>query len=123
MKTQEQKAQDAKDYIAKSAQHLFIVNDKLIYKVIPFYKDDVLHYAKLTLGSEYANIEIVNLNSYKWDLKYTLFPSYSKTKSIPYFKKMRELVEGITAELSTTDNKALIEKMKSKYKTLELVKV
>jgi hypothetical protein len=45
-----------------------------------------------------------------------------KTKSIPYFKAMRELVEMVEAEISLTDNKVLVEKLKTRVKELELVK-
>jgi hypothetical protein len=45
-----------------------------------------------------------------------------KTKSIPYFKAMRELVSMVEAEISLTDNKDLIEKIKARVKSLELVK-
>ena len=34
MKTQEQKNSEAKAYIAKSAQHLFVMNEKTYYKIM-----------------------------------------------------------------------------------------
>lgn len=122
MKTQEQKIKEAKAYIAKSAQHLFVINEKTFYKIIPFTRDGELHYATLTIAGENVNIRVVNTNGYKWNLKHSLFPQYVKTSSIPYFKAMRNLVESIESELSLTDNKNLVEKIKSKVKELELVK-
>jgi hypothetical protein len=122
MKTQEQKAQEAKAYIAKSAQHLFIMNEKTYYKIIPFTRDGQLHYATLTIAGENVSINVINTNRYKWEFKASLFPQYVKTKSIPYFKAMRELVSMIEVEISLTDNKTLVEKIKTKVKSLELVK-
>lgn len=122
MKTQEQKAQEAKAYIAKSAQHLFIMNEKTYYKIIPFTRDGQLHYATLTIAGENVSINVINTNRYKWEFKASLFPQYVKTKSIPYFKAMRELVALVESEISLTDNKDLIEKIKARVKSLELVK-
>lgn len=122
MKTQEQKQQEAKAYIAKSAQHLFVINEKTFYKVISFTRDGQLHYATITIAGENVSINVINTNRYKWEFKQNLFPQYVKTKSIPYFKAMRELVALVEAEISLTDNKALVEKIKEKVKTLELVK-
>jgi len=122
MKTLEQKNSEAKAYIAKSAQHLFVINEKTFYKVISFTRDGQLHYATLVIAGENVNINVINTNRYKWEFKQNLFPQYVKTKSIPYFKAMRELVTLIEAEISLTDNKVLIEKIKTKVKTLELVK-
>jgi hypothetical protein len=122
MKTQEQKQQEAKAYIAKSAQHLFVINEKTFYKVISFTRDGQLHYATLVIAGENVSINVINTNRYKWEFKQNLFPQYVKTKSIPYFKAMRELVALVEAEISLTDNKALVEKIKEKVKTLELVK-
>ena len=122
MKTLEQKNSEAKAYIAKSAQHLFVINEKTFYKVISFTRDGQLHYATLVIAGENVSINVINTNRYKWEFKQNLFPQYVKTKSIPYFKAMRELVTLIEAEISLTDNKVLIEKIKTKVKTLELVK-
>jgi hypothetical protein len=43
-----------------------------------------------------------------------LFPQYVKTKSIPYFKAMRELVDMIEKEINLTDNKELVQKVKNR---------
>ena len=127
MKTQEQKNLEAKAYIAKSAQHLFVMNEKTYYKIIPFTRDGQLHYATITIAGENVSINVINTNRYKWEFKQSLFPQYVKTKSIPYFKAMRELVNMVEAEISISDtrihdNKALSEKIKTKLKSLDLVK-
>lgn len=122
MKTQEQKQLEAKNYLATTAKHLFVINEKFISKLVPFERDGQLHYAKLVVGPNYATIDVINPNRYKWELKSDLFPQYVKTKSIPYFKKMREIVEMVAAEVSLTDNKALLEKVKAKFSEIELVK-
>ena len=118
MKTQEQKQQEAKAYIAKSAQHLFVINEKTYYKIIPFNRDGVLHYAKLMITGDNVSLNIVNLNGYKWDLKQSLFPQYVKTKSTPYFKKMREIVQMVETEIKLTDNQELVDGIKTKIKDL-----
>lgn len=125
MKTQEQKNQDAKNYINKSAQHLFIVNDNVLTKVITFTQDDVDYYAKLEINTAInsVNLRVRKTNEYyKWDMKEVLFPQYVKTKSIPYFKQMRQLVRVIEFEINNGDNKALIEKIKELSKGIELIK-
>lgn len=115
MKTQEQKNLEAKAYIAKSAQHLFVMNEKTYYKIIPFTRDGQLHYATLSItGNSNVSINVVNTNRYKWEFKQFLFPQYVKTKSIPYFKAMRELVEMVEKEISLTDNKDLVLKVKNR---------
>lgn len=115
MKTQEQKLSEAKAYIAKSAQHLFVMNEKTYYKIIPFTRDGQLHYATLSItGNSNVSINVINTSRYKWELKQMLFPQYVKTKSIPYFKAMRELVDMIEKEINLTDNKELVQKVKNR---------
>jgi hypothetical protein len=116
MKTLEQKNLEAKAYIAKAAQHLFVINEKTYYKIIPFTRDGQLHYAKLSItGNSNVSIDVINTNRYKWEFKQHLFPQYVKTKSIPYFKAMRELVEMVEKEISLTDNKDLVLKVKNRF--------
>ena len=122
MKTQEQKNQEAKAYIAKSAQHLFLMNDRIYFKIVPFNVDGALHYASLKIDGENVSINVINTNRYKWEFKQHLFPQYVKTKSIPFFKAMKEIVALVESEVNLTDNKGLIEKIKSRVKTLELIK-
>jgi hypothetical protein len=115
MKTQEQKLSEAKAYIAKSAQHLFVMNEKTYYKIIPFTRDGQLHYATISItGNSNVSINVINASRYKWELKQMLFPQYVKTKSIPYFKAMRELVDMIEKEINLTDNKELVQKVKNR---------
>lgn len=115
MKTLEQKNLEAKAYIAKTAQHLFVINEKTYYKIIPFTRDGQLHYATLSVtGNSNVSINVINTNRYKWEFKQHLFPQYVKTKSIPYFKAMRELVEMVEKEISLTDNKDLVLKVKNR---------
>jgi hypothetical protein len=121
MKTQEQKEQEAKKYLATASKHLFIVNDKFIYKIIEFEVDGKLNYAKLMVSPDNVTITTIN-NGYKWHYKQWLFPQYVKTKSIPHFKKMKEVIALVKSEINLTDNKALIEKVKQLAKEFELVK-
>jgi hypothetical protein len=121
MKTQEQKEKDAKNYVANSAQHLFVVNDKFILKVIPFMEDEIQYCGKLLVHADKVTLDVYKMDV-KWEMKYRLFPQYVKTKSIPYFKKMREIVEMVNTEINSKDNKALIEKIKEKVKEFEVIK-
>jgi hypothetical protein len=122
MKTIEQKQLEAKAYIAKSSQHLFVVNKDIFYKIIPFTVDGKTHYATLTIVKDVVRLNVIKSDRFKWELKQSLFPQYNKIESIPYFKAMRELVAFIQTEINLTDNKELIEKIKERVKTLELVK-
>lgn len=122
MKTLEVKLNETKDYLAKSAQHLFVVNDNQITKVITFTKDGKEYFAKLVIQNERVYLNTYSAEQMKWDAKYILFPQYVTTKSIPYFKKMRELVELVEAKIQHGDNKDLIEEIKTHVKSLELVK-
>lgn len=124
MKTLEQKIQDRNNYLNKSVQHLFIVDTKTITKAITFVENDIQYYAKLEIV---PNVTVrlkvyTNSGSMKWDIKQTLFPQYVKTKSIPYFKQMREIVKVVEAEIKNGDNKELIEKIKLLSKDIELIK-
>jgi hypothetical protein len=122
MKTLEVKLNETKDYLAKSAQHLFVVNDNQITKVITFTRDGKEYFAKLVIQNERVYLNTYSAEQMKWDAKYILFPQYVTTKSIPYFKKMRELVELVEAKIQHGDNKDLIEEIKTHVKSLELVK-
>lgn len=122
MKTLEQKLNETKEYLAKSAQHLFVVNDNQITKVITFTKDGKEYFAKLVIQGERVYLNTYSAETMKWDAKYILFPQYVKTKSIPYFKAMREIVAEVEAKVQHGDNKALVEEIQAKVKSLELVK-
>lgn len=122
MKTLEVKLNETKDYLAKSAQHLFVVNDNQITKVITFTQDGKEYFAKLVIQNDNVYLSTYSAEQMKWDVKYTLFPQYVKTKSITYFKKMREIVELVEGKIKASDNQALIEEIKAKVKSLELVK-
>ena len=123
MKTLEQKLEDTRNYVSKSAQHLFVVNDKTILKVIPFTQNDTTFVARLMITGDKVELKIRTYNAaMKWVMKDYFFPKYVKTKSIPYFKKMRELVEMIESEVNALNNDALIEKIKLRVKDLELIK-
>ncbi len=125
MKTLEEKLKQNQDYLAKSAQHLFVVNDNILTKVITFTRDEKLYFAKLTINKEKVYLDVYNSESveFKWESKNILFPTYVKTKSIPYFSKMKQLVKFIESEITVGDNKALIEKISEKVKDLQQVKV
>lgn len=125
MKTIEQKEKEAKDYIAKASQHLFVVNDRIFTKVIMFKSNNGNEYfAKLEIEpNKTVRLNIYNIDSYyKWEMKQILFPQYVETKSIPYFKRMKEIVSIIEKEIKIDNNHELINKVNDLTKELELIK-
>lgn len=89
MKTIEQKTKEVKDYVKNSSQHLFIADDVTLFKIIPYTKDGVEYCAKIMINtkSKRVNVSSYKVEGLKSELKHMLFPTYVKTKSIPYFKK------------------------------------
>ena len=128
MKTLEQKLNETKNYLANASKHLFIVNDKIITKVITFSKDGNDYYAKLTINGDKIYITPMSTERMKWDVKYGLFPQYVKSKSIPYFKKMRDLTKLVENQLETVDfplnrtTELTNTEIKTLFETFELVK-
>lgn len=98
MKTIEQKAKEVKDYVNNASQHLFISDDTTLFKIIPYIKDGVDYCAKIMINTKTKKVGVksVKTNMLKGELKHELFPTYVKTKSIPYFKKMREIIAKVT---------------------------
>lgn len=98
MKTIEQKTKEVKDYVNNASQHLFISDDTTLFKIIPYTKDGVDYCAKIMINTKTKKVGVstVKLNMLKGELKHVLFPTYVKTKSIPYFKRMREIIAKVT---------------------------
>ena len=107
MKTQEQKSQELKNYITKSSEHLFVVNEKQIMKIIPFTVDGVDYVYQAYFADNHVSIKLRKIQYDKQYHKLDLFPVYVKTKSIPYFKRMREIVGVIEAYENKLDVKSL----------------
>ena len=107
MKTQEQKTQELKNYITKSSEHLFVVNDKKIMKIIPFTIDGVDYVYQAYFSDNSVSINTIKIQNTKHEHKMDLFPVYVKTKSIPYFKRMREIVKVIEVHKNKLDVKSL----------------
>lgn len=133
-KTKQQILADAKVYLNKTSLHLFTTGTQgHMYKIITFEKEGKLYYATIVIGKDYLNIDVkeaVSDRQYAWAgnntlsiLKSSLFPIYGKTKSIPYFKKMKTLIEEIKSEINIDNalNKELINKLKDKVSDLQLV--
>jgi hypothetical protein len=102
-----------------------------MYKIQTFEREGKRYYATITLGKGFVSInvkEALNDRTYSWYgnnsldvLKNVVFPSYQKSKSIPYFKKMRELMTGLMSEIQVDNslNKDLVEKIKAMLPQLE----
>jgi hypothetical protein len=131
MKTQEQVSIEIKNYLNKTSNHLFVTESGHMYKIQSFEREAKLYYAAITLGKGVVSInvkEALHDRTYAWYgnnsldvLKAVVFPSYQKSKSIPYFKKMRELMTELMAEIQIDNslNKDLVEKIKTMLPQLE----
>ena len=134
IKTNEQIVKEAKAYLTKTSNHLYTTKGGFIYKVITFERDDKFYYITLTIGNGRVMLNVKNLeenmthyiqnygNNALNVLKDSIYPRYQETKSLPYFKKMRELSKEILSKISL-DNKAnaeLIEDIKSRLTEFEL---
>ena len=119
MKTIEQKAKEVKDYVNNSSQHLFIADDTTLFKIIPYTKDDIDYCAKIMINTKTKKVAVktVKTNMIKGELKHELFPTYVKTKSIPYFKKMREII----AKITIVDGMVMVPDLEKEITELELV--
>lgn len=130
MKTKEQILNDVKKYLTKTSQHLFTTKVYDFYKVELIEREDKLYRVYITINKDKVNIrteQIAPLGYYTTNLlnltQSAIFPTYYETKSIPYFKKMREFVKEIMSEV-TVDNKAnqeLANKMSAKIAGLAKV--
>lgn len=118
MKTIEQKTKEVKDYVKNSSQHLFIA-DATIFKIIPYTKDGYDYCAKIMINTKTKKVAVktVRTNMIKGELKHELFPTYVKTKSIPYFKKMREII----AKITIVDGMVMVPDLEKEITELELV--
>ena len=131
MKTQEQVSIEINNYLNKASNHLFVTESGHMYKIQTFEREGKRYYATITLGKGFVSInvkEALNDRTYSWYgnnsldvLKNVVFPSYQKSKSIPYFKKMRELMTGLMSEIQVDNslNKDLVEKIKAMLPQLE----
>lgn len=133
-KTKQQIETEVTTYLDKTSKHLFITESGYFYTVITMKQNDKLYYVTIMIGKGQVQLNVreavsdSNFNYYGNNttnmVKVALFPEYYKAQSIPYFKKMRNLVEEISKEVSidNTKNQALIEKIKTKIGDLEIIK-
>jgi hypothetical protein len=120
-KTQEQILSEINAYITKTSQHLFSVNDRLV-TYVPFQDGSQLGYATIIVGKDVLSITARQMvteasynfygNNYPNVVKNNCFAPHQKATSIPYFKKMRNLIEAIKPHLTldNTKNKELADK-------------
>jgi len=131
MKTQEQVSIEVNNYFNKASNHLFVTESGHMYKIQTFEREGKRYYATITLGKGFASIQVretLNERTYAWCgnnslnvMKDIAFPRYQKSKSIPYFKKMRELMTELMSEIQIDNslNKDLVEKIKAMLPQLE----
>ena len=123
----------ASAYLKKTNNHLFETADGYLYKIETFEREGKLYFATIFMGNGKVIInvgEAISEREYAWHLNNTLnvlqqslFPVYYKTKSIPYFKKMKAIIKDLMSEIKTDNaaNKELAEKFKARLP--ELIKV
>lgn len=120
-------------YLNKAKLHLYVTEKGYLYKILPMEKDGKMYITTIMIGKDNVMIntsEAVSEYMYQTNgngtanvVKKGLFPDYYKTKSIPNFKRMKNLIEEITGEINLNNlNKDLIEKIKLKVVELELFK-
>jgi hypothetical protein len=120
-------------YLNKTSNHLFTTADGYLYKIETFEREGKLYYATIFLGNGKVIVDVkeaISERQFTWYgnntlnvLQQELFPKYFKAKSIPYFKKMKEIIKDLMSELkvNNADNKELIEKIKTRLPELEKV--
>ena len=134
MKTKQQIQNEVSKYLSKTSQHLFTTAQGYLYKIETFERDGKLYYATILMGKGNVMITVKEAMSDRQFadagnnslnlLQQGIFPTYFKTQSIPYFKKMREMIKYLMGEIKVDEesNKELITKLKAKLPELEPTK-
>lgn len=129
IKSKEQIINEAKAYLTKTAKHLFVTEKGYYYTIQTFERDGKQYYATFMLNDKEVLINVVEAvtdASYKYHennsfgiMKTNLFPLYYKAKSIPFFKKMKSIINDAIVEIKVNNpNYLLIEKIKAKLPDL-----
>lgn len=133
-KSKDQIEKQVEAYLNKTSNHLFLLDNGYLLKVITLSDEGNLYYATIMIKKDQVHLTVqpmVTDNQIRWYgnntanvIKKSIFPQYYKAKSIPYFKRMRTLVSEIKSEinLDNSKNKSLIEKIKTRVIELELIK-
>lgn len=122
MKTQEQIKKEVTNYLQKTSQHLFEKGGTLM-KVIYFKEEETEYYAVLKIKDGDVQIKVEKVwngeihSQKKFFLKHhTLFQSWDDKKwtSIRHFKKIRPLLDQISQNISSSQekNNELVKKLK-----------
>lgn len=124
----------ASAYLKKTTKHLFETADGYLYKIETFEVEGKLYYATIYMGNGKVIInvkEAISEREYAWYgnntlnvLQQNLFKKHLKLKSIPYFKKMRNVIKDLMLEIKVDNaaNNELAEKFKSRLSELEKIK-
>lgn len=133
-KTKQEIITQVEQYLNKTALHVYVTESGHLYKVLPLYNEGKLYIATIMVGKDSV---IINTSEAVTDymfqnngngtanvIKKGLFPDYYKTKSIPNFKRFKNLIDEIKGNIkfNSVDNKPLIELIKAKTIELELIK-
>ena len=129
MKTQEQKKAEVLNYFHKTSQHLFVTEQGMMFKIIPFEKEGVLYYSKLIIGKDTMKIETHEL--FKWGVRWKsnykldLFPDFLNIKSIKHFNKLKWIIALLglgeyTLTPNDVNNQKLLDKLILRFKFFEI---
>lgn len=133
-KSKVQIEKEALAYLTKVSKHLYVTNTGHMYKIILFESEGKHYYAIIHFTKDNILIntrEALSDRQFSYYgnnslsvLKDIVFPPVNKIQSMPYFKKMKDLIEEIKGEIKTDSqsNAKLVEKFKSRLPDLELVK-
>lgn len=133
LKSIEQIEEQVSNYVNKASKHLYQNKRGDFYTIIPIYDKSKTfspqYIAKITITPEGIDIRVskaVNDYTYQYHgngtpnvIKRSLFPEYEKFKSIPYFKRMRAIIDELQTKISIDSsdfNKNLIKYLNDKVK-------
>jgi len=105
-----------KNYLQKASKHLYITEQKQVFKVFPIQTNDNYYYVTLKFDGNNSYVQITNINLYadaqgkyvktlKNEIGNSLFPQhYNRKNSIPNFKIAREKISEVKQYIENNFN-------------------
>jgi hypothetical protein len=133
-KTKQELEKQLENYLVKASNHVYLIEGGFYYKVLPLHNEGNLYYATLIMGKDKVIMNVKqaiperDYQCYGNDsanvVKRRLFPEHYKSKSIPNFKRIRNLIDSIKPliKFDSKSNEELIEIIKGRLIELEPVK-
>ncbi len=132
-KTKQELEKQIENYLEKASKHVYVIKGGNYYKIIPLYNEGKLYVATIIMGKGKVTMNVRlamperDFIAYGNDtaniFKRNMFPVYYKAKSIPYFKRMRKLIEDITPLINVDNklNEGVVKAITTRLGELELV--